>query len=202
MVDLACGLTCPNVAQWVWKAFAHGGLALDCFLSACFTVSWEQMERGRAGLCQEAFQESTLTPPQQGRADRLSDGKRNIFTSSFPLTALELQLTNNFFLNIQTKARYSLSCIWKLEVSTFKWMNSNRKRIFSDYVIRMKLKQGTVFPVGYLKLEVSTFKWTNSNRKRILSDYAIHMKLKWGTVSPVSESFKSLLLNERIQIEN
>ncbi len=54
------------------------------------------MERGRPGLCQEAFQESTLTPPQQGRADRLRDGKRNIFTSSFPLTALELQLTDNF----------------------------------------------------------------------------------------------------------
>ncbi len=77
-----------------------------------------------------------LTPPQQGRADRLRDGKRNIFTSSFPLTALELQLTDNLKKNYQTN---SLSCIWKLEVSTFKWMNSNRKQIFSDYVIRMKL---------------------------------------------------------------
>ncbi len=49
---------------------------------------------------------------------------------------------------IRMKARYSLSRIWKLEVSTFKSINSNRKQIFSDYVILMKLKRGTVSPVS------------------------------------------------------
>ncbi len=38
----------------------------------------------------------------------------------------------------------------KLEVSTFEWTNSNWKLILSDYVIRMKLKRGTVFPVSEL----------------------------------------------------
>ncbi len=49
---------------------------------------------------------------------------------------------------IRMKARYSLSRVWKLEVFTFKWTNSNRKQILSDYVISMKLKRGTVAPVS------------------------------------------------------
>lgn len=59
----------------------------------------ESRWKGRAGLCQEPFQESTLTPPQQGRADRLRDWKRDFFMSSFPLITLELQLTTILLTN-------------------------------------------------------------------------------------------------------
>ncbi len=59
-------------------------------------------------------------------------------------------------------------------------MNEFKSRtIIPDYVIRMKLKRGTVFPV-YERLTFLLFKWTNSNRKRMLSDYVIHMKLRYS----------------------